>query len=186
MKVQLNDNVNFTLTFKNDDGDCQPGLDGTFELSSAAGETCMVYVKFNPDKVGALTATAAVTSTVGGSASATLKGNGLGDLTILPASTSDADGRLLVDTTVTLYVTNNGSDKTGLLRTSLNNKTAFAVVEDSCFGQMLYGGQSCAVTVVFTGTTAATAVNADVTVSDGATTSANSVTAYLKSPVTGG
>jgi hypothetical protein len=194
VKVQLSDNVNFTLTFGTDTAtDCQPGLDGTFVLSETgtAGdglngeESCLVYVQFNPEKVGAINATVSLTSTVGGTASVALKGNGLGDLTIDPQGATDAR-EVVTATGLMLTVTNNGSDKTGLLRTTLSNKTAFAVVEDSCFGQMLYGGQSCTVTVVFTGTVAATAVNTDVTVSDGATSSANSVTAYLKSPVTGG
>lgn len=190
VKLALNDNANFTLTFGTADGDCQPGLDGTFELSSEAGESCVVYAQFNPEKVGALTGTVSVTSTVGGTASVALKGNGLGDLVIAPQGTAEADGRVLVSAVIAsptvFVVTNMGSDATSLLRTSLSNKTAFAVIEDSCFGQMLGKDQSCTVSVVFTGTAAATAVNADLTVSDGSATSTNnSVTAYLKSPVSG-
>ena len=91
----------------------------------------------------------------------------------------------LIASPTTLYVTNMGSETTNLLRSTLSNKTAFAIIEDSCFGQTLDAGQSCAVSVVFTGTAAAAAVNADLTVSDGSTTSTNNtVTAYLKSPVT--
>ena len=159
--------------------------DGTFKL--AGGGSCTVLVTFDPQSVGALQNILTVNGTTAGGtavtpASVTLTGTGQGDLVVTSANPVNG-GRIVVVTTVDLLFTNYGTDATNMLRTTLAgaNKAAYAIVFDSCFGQELAGGDSCRVTVEFTGTASTTtAQTAEVTVTDGGTTTNNTATASLK------
>ena len=189
VSLALSDNTNFKLDYGTADGTCGalPVLaDGGFVLKTGA-ESCTVTVTFDPKSVGALQTNVTVSSktgTPGGAANLTLTGTGQGDLVVTSTNPTNG-GRIVVTDTVDLIFTNNNhTDSTNLLRTTLagTNAAAFAVVFDSCYGQLLDAGASCTVTVVFTGTSSATtAQTADVTVSDGsATTTNNTATALLK------
>jgi hypothetical protein len=112
----------------------------------------------------------------------TLSGTGQGDLVVTSVNPING-GRIVVVDTVNLLFTNNGTDATNMLRTTLDgaNKAAYAIVYDSCFGQELPAGESCLVTVEFTGTSSTTtAQTAEVKVTDGGTTTNNTAIASLK------
>lgn len=152
--------------------------------SLAGGETCVIWVQFNPAAGGDKSTIVSVSATPGGATqTVTLTGTGLADLMIEPAGTSAAPANLggsAGAVTGVFTVTNIGEDTTALLRTSLGgtNASLFVIVTDTCFGQTLASGGVCTIEVDFVGTPATAAQTASIGVTDG--TANNTATAYTR------
>jgi len=156
--------------------------DGTFTLDG--GASCLEYVDFTPQSVGALTSTFSITASPGGTtAVVTLTGTGKSALT---ASPTGGDGTVLASRAAvgsggaTFVFTNNGA-ATGLLRATLSgtNASLFVITNDTCTGQSLIESNECTVTVEFLGTlNTTTAQSANLTVTDG--TAINTAVSYIK------
>jgi hypothetical protein len=150
----------------------------------AGGETCIIWVQFNPASGGDKSTIVSVGATPGGATqTVTLTGTGLADLMIEPAGTSAAPANLggsAGAVSGVFTVTNIGEDTTALLRTSLGgtNASLFVIVTDTCFGQTLASGGVCTIQVDFVGTPATAAQTASIGVTDG--TANNTATAYTK------
>jgi hypothetical protein len=119
--------------------------------------TCNLSVVFTPSGRGTRTATIAVTASPGGTATSMLTGTGLAaaSLSIAPAPTPFATTMVGTSGAQQTFTVTNGGDVTspGLTTTIApgSNTTAseFANTGDTCNGNTVAGGASCAVTVQF-------------------------------------
>ena len=121
----------------------------------AANATCTVSVAFHPTAPGARTANLVVSSSPGGSVSASLDGTGveIGELTINPST--NAFGDVVVGatstSTATFTVRNTGGTTTGTLNVAATGSDpgSFDKASDSCNGQTLAANATCTITVSF-------------------------------------
>ncbi len=139
-------------------------------ISLAAAASCTITASFAPQAVGSEAATLAVTATPGGTANATLLGNGIssGGMTIVVASPFPDTPVGQRSSAQTLTVTSFGCLPTGALFTALGgaDPSQFTIVSDQCRGVSLAGDGQCTVTLAFAPTVATpSAKSANFTVS---------------------
>lgn len=124
-----------------------------------AGATCAIGIAYSPSTTGPSNA-ALRADVTGSSAMATLSGTGgkVGNLAVSPPSFTFANA--IVGTpgtdTDTITVTNTGGQTTGTLAVQAvgSDPTDFTKSSDTCNGQTLASGASCAITVKFSPATA--------------------------------
>ena len=131
--------------FSIDTSTCGAGLPG--------GGSCTVTVHFTPGSIGTLTASLSATAAPGGTASASLQGEGQGVAALSIDPTSSDFGQVLIgDTsaTATFTVSNTGGAASGNLSVSVGGTNAgdFTIASSTCTGPLAAGG-SCTVMVTF-------------------------------------
>ena len=125
----------------------------------AAGDGCMITVRFTPTATGVKNGTLTVTAGTGAMSTATLTGTGIapGKLSISPLNQDF--GSLLQGskgtTPVNFTVTNTGASPTGTLQASIVGSTEFQIMADTCSQKTLGVPGSCTVDVIFAPTAAA-------------------------------
>ena len=131
--------------FAIDSNTCAAGLPG--------GGSCTVTVHFTPGSTGTLTASLSATAAPGGTATASLQGEGqaVAALSIDPTS-SDMGQTPIGDTSAaaTFTVSNTGQATSGTVAVSLGGTNAadFTIASSTCSGPLTAGG-SCTVKVTF-------------------------------------
>lgn len=120
----------------------------------AAGGTCTVSVTFTPSSVIARSATLSIAGTPGGTAVATLAGNGIPSAGLYVSPTMSDFGGWLVGATSTpqtFTVVNSGGAASGVIAVSLAGAASadFALTGDTCTGTALAAAGTCVVTATF-------------------------------------
>jgi uncharacterized repeat protein (TIGR02543 family) len=118
----------------------------------APAATCTIDVVFGPGAEGAWTGMLVVDGGGGGTVSATLRGEAfaLGDLEITPATHDFGD--VAMDTpsgTLVLTVENTGGSASGTLDVALDDPARFAIVDDTCDGEVLAPAATCTLRIQF-------------------------------------
>src|SRR5262249_19255334 len=118
--------------------------------------TCTLSVTFNPTSSGNKDASLSVTTTQGGSATASLTGKGLAPAMLQFTPTTSYDfGTVNVGSTaaaVTFKLTNSGDLTTSTISTSTSGMTAEFGITNGCNGITLAAAATCSVTVSFSPT----------------------------------
>jgi hypothetical protein len=125
----------------------------TCTLTLAPGASCAIQIRFSPTAIAATTAALGITASPGGSASASITGNGIaiGGLVIIPSS-YEVPVTTVSDPTApqVLTVKNTGEAKTGAIALAISgtNSSEFAIATHTCTS--LATNETCTVTLVFT------------------------------------
>jgi hypothetical protein len=133
-------------------GDFEIVADTCDGMSLAPVQTCTIDVRFAPAVAGARSAALHVTTTPGGSTATALTGTAVLPSQISATPTNAMFGLVIVGLSSTRSITieNTGSSTTGTIASSITGSTMFTVESDTCHGNALAVGASCALVVRFT------------------------------------
>ncbi|NUR31563.1 MAG: choice-of-anchor D domain-containing protein [Catenulispora sp.] len=126
-------------------------IDSTTCTTLAVGQSCQIKVHFTPGGLGDRTATLTVSAEPGGGHQVTLHGTGV-DVAVSPAAFTFPDQPAgTTSATVDFVVTNHSSAPLANLTVSGTDPADFAIMGGTCLNATVPVGESCTVSVAFTG-----------------------------------